>query len=239
LYDNPLTENPNDFVARVSSDRSLNVSDICRSAAERGGADISASAMEHAVNLFNKEMRYQLCDGFSVNTGTYVAAPHIRGVFTSPSDVFDPKRHTLLFELQQGAELRAELDNVEVLVKGVATAAASISEVFDVATGTTNERLTSGNNLRVRGREIKVVGDDLHPDTGIYFVSQDEATFGSRLKVETSAIAVNNPSELIFINPGFDANTYKLEIITQYAGNAYLLKQPRTLTLDKVLTIAT
>ena len=55
LYDNVLTPNPNDFMARVQSERSLNVKDVCRSAVSRGGADISA-AMEHAVNLFLKEM---------------------------------------------------------------------------------------------------------------------------------------------------------------------------------------
>jgi len=49
LYDNLLTENPNDFSARVSSERSLSVSDICKSATLRGGADISAESMKHAV----------------------------------------------------------------------------------------------------------------------------------------------------------------------------------------------
>ncbi|MDR2651100.1 MAG: hypothetical protein LBC68_02120 [Prevotellaceae bacterium] len=51
LYDNALTDDPNDFVARVNSERSLSVKDICESATLRGGADISADAMEHAVNL--------------------------------------------------------------------------------------------------------------------------------------------------------------------------------------------
>jgi len=36
LYDNPLTENPNDFIARVQSERTLNVKDICRAATTRG-----------------------------------------------------------------------------------------------------------------------------------------------------------------------------------------------------------
>jgi hypothetical protein len=238
LFNNPLTEDPDDFVARVSSDRSLSVRDICQSAAERGGADISASAMEHAVTLFHREMRYLLCDGFSVNTGTYMAAPHIRGVFTNPNDTFDPKRHTLLFELQQGIDLRAELDNVEIEVKGVAAVVARIAEVFDVGTGTTNEKLTVGNNLRVRGREIKVMGDDLHPEVGVYFVSQDKDTFGARFLVDPSMIAVNNPSEIIFVNPAFDVTTMKLEVVTQYSGSVRLLNQPRTLTLDKLLTVA-
>ncbi|WP_221411280.1 DNA-binding domain-containing protein [Empedobacter tilapiae] len=74
LYDNVLTkDNPNDFIARTVSERSLNVKQICEAAVIRGGADVSATAMEHATELFLKEMAYQLCDGFSVNTGYFTA----------------------------------------------------------------------------------------------------------------------------------------------------------------------
>jgi hypothetical protein len=61
LYDNPLTKDDvNDYVARVSSEYSLNVKQITAAAAIRGGSDVSAAAMEHAVDLFLKEMAYQL-----------------------------------------------------------------------------------------------------------------------------------------------------------------------------------
>jgi hypothetical protein len=62
LFDNQLTEDQNDFAARVSAERTLNVREICR------------SAVEHAVELFHQEMAYRLCDGFSVNTGWYKAS---------------------------------------------------------------------------------------------------------------------------------------------------------------------
>ncbi|GHV90726.1 hypothetical protein AGMMS50268_12290 [Spirochaetia bacterium] len=62
LYDNPLTVNQNDYAARVSAERTLSMREICESAVARGGADINASAMEHAVELFHKEMGYRLCD---------------------------------------------------------------------------------------------------------------------------------------------------------------------------------
>jgi hypothetical protein len=52
LYENLLTkDNPNDYT-RTVSERSLSVKQICESAVNRGGADISASAMEHATELF-------------------------------------------------------------------------------------------------------------------------------------------------------------------------------------------
>lgn len=51
LYDNVLSPNPSDYIARVTAERSLNVRDICVSAVARGGADVPAEAMEHAVTL--------------------------------------------------------------------------------------------------------------------------------------------------------------------------------------------
>lgn len=81
LYDNALTkDNPNDFIARTISEKSLSVKQICEAAVNRGGADVSASAMQHATELFLKEMAYQLCDGYSVNTGYFTASTLIRGV---------------------------------------------------------------------------------------------------------------------------------------------------------------
>jgi hypothetical protein len=96
LYDNLLTEDPNDFTARVSSERTLSVTDVCNSAVTRGGASVSAAEMEHNVNLFLKEMGYQLCDGFSVNTGYFTATTLIKGVFNSPAETLT-HRNTVLF----------------------------------------------------------------------------------------------------------------------------------------------
>jgi hypothetical protein len=114
LYENYFTENPNDYLARVISERSLNTADICKSAVSRGGADTTAQAMEHNVNLFFKEMGYQMCDGYSVNTGYFTAGTVIKGVFDSPKEQFDPKKHSINFQFNQGAMLMKELPSIEV-----------------------------------------------------------------------------------------------------------------------------
>jgi hypothetical protein len=110
---------------RHCAERTLSVRDICQSAVERGGADINAAAMEHAVELFHKEMAYRLCDGFSVNTSWYNASTHVKGVFTSPAEPFDPAKHSVAVEFRQGAELRRELGLVSVQILGKAESASS------------------------------------------------------------------------------------------------------------------
>jgi hypothetical protein len=231
LYDNLLTEDPNDFIARVQSERSLNVKEICHTAATRGGAEISAAAMEHAVNLWLKEMAYQLCDGFSVNTGWFTANAHIKGVFNSPNETFNPTKHTLLFDFQQGSQLRKEISAVEVNIIGVADAAFAIAQVVDVKTGSVNDLLTPNRNLKISGNKLKIAGET--PENGIYFINQ---TTQERTKTDPNDMVVNNPSELIIVIPPLTAGTYKIEVITQYAISS-ILKEPRSIIFDKMLTV--
>ena len=232
LYDNLLTkDNPNDFIARTVSERSLSVKDICETAVNRGGADVTAAAMQHATDLFLKEMAYQLCDGYSVNTGWFTAGTQIRGVFDSPTESFNSQKHSILFQFNQGEKLRAEIPNIEINILGVADASSAILQVKDVKSGTVNDLLTPGHALKISGSKIKVLGEE--KANGIYFVNTDT---NDRIQVELSDMVNNNPSELIVIIPALRAGTYKLEVVTQYAGGN-VLKEPRTAEFDKTLTV--
>lgn len=213
------------------SERSLSVEDICNAAANRGGADVSASAMAHATELFLKEMAYQLCDGYSVNTGYFTAGTSIRGVFDSPSETFNKDKHSIIFQFSQGEKLRAEIPNIEVNILGIAEASATILQVTDVKSGSVNDLLTPGKNLKIAGNRIKVAGDDA--SNGLFFI---DTVSQSRTKVETNDVVSNTPSELIVVIPALPAGTYTLEVVTQYGGGA-MLKNPRTAAYDKILTV--
>jgi hypothetical protein len=231
LYDNPLTDDPNDFVARVSSERTLSVEDICASATSRGGADIPAAAMSHGVNLFLKELSYQLCNGFSVNTGYFTASPLIKGVFNSTDEKFDTTKHSVVFQFNQGDTLRKELSNVSVEIVGVADSSISILQVTDVKSGSVNDQITPNRNLKIRGYKLKLVGDNAN--VGVYFVNKETT---ERIKVDASDIVTNNPSELMIVIPALKAGVYMLEVTSQYT-NSLLLKEPRTASFDKPLTV--
>jgi Domain of unknown function (DUF4469) with IG-like fold/DNA-binding domain len=188
--------------------------------------------MEHATELFLKEMAYQLCDGYSINTGYFMANTTIRGVFDSPSETFNKDKHSIIFQFNQGEKLRAEIPNIEVNILGIAEASAVILQVTDVKSGSVNDLLTPGRNLKIVGSKIKVTGDDA--SVGVYFV---DATTQERTKVEQSDIVTNNPSEVMVVIPELAAGIYTIEVLTQYSGSQSL-KEPRTATLDKQLTVA-
>ena len=231
LYENFLTDNANDYSAKVISERTLNVKEICQTAIKRGGAPSTAEAMEHNVTLFLKEMAYQLMDGYAVNTGYFTANAQVRGVFNDVKENFDPQKHSILFRFNQGDLLRKEIPNVTVQVMGMGDSGILISHVIDAKTGSVNDLLTPNRNLKIKGGKLKIAGDS--EENGIYFVNQNSQ---ERIKIEASDIVVNNPSELIIIIPNLPAGTYRLEVTTQYAVSS-LLKEPRTVVFDKILTI--
>jgi hypothetical protein len=233
LHENLLTEDQNDYTARVSAERTLSVRDICESAVARGGADVNASAMEHAVELFHKEMAYRLCDGFSVNTGWYNASMHIKGVFDSPTEAFNPDKHSVLAEFHQGAELRKELSAVTVSILGKAEVNFLIAQVTDLRTGSVNDLLTPGRNARIAGNKLKIIGKD--ESCGVYFRNEDTQ---ERVKVDAADIVENQNAHLMLVIPALAAGVYKLEITTQYAGSTTTLKEPRTAVFDRPLTVA-
>jgi hypothetical protein len=239
LYKSPIKDDPNELYARVKSNRFLTIADVCRSAEERNkNAIVSASVMESVVKVFLDEMIYRLCDGFSIHTGAFSAAPKIRGVFHSPDEPFDPSRHRFLFEMHQGSDLRREIESVAVHIQGMAPGKAHVAQVVDAASQTTNDRLTPGNNLTVSGRNLKLVGPD--EAVGVYFVCRNAAGDGTRVKVDAAALVINHPSKLIFIVPPLEEGVYHLEVVTQYGGNSKtVLKHPNTLLLDRLLTVTT
>lgn len=231
LYDNQLTEDPNDFAARVIGERTLDTGDICRMAVERGGADVSALAMQHAVELFHKEMAYQLCDGYSVNTGYFSAGAQIKGVFNSPRETFNADKHSVAFLFSQGEALRKELAGIEVAIMGVAEVGTEIAEVADVKSGSVNGIITPGRNIKIRGNKLKLAGES--DRVGVFFVPVAGRV---ETKVDPTDVVVNNPSELIVVVPPLAAGVYALEVRTHYGGSKPV-KELRSARFDKNLTV--
>jgi hypothetical protein len=127
--------------------------------------------------------------------------------------------------------LRKEIAGVDVQILGVADKAIMIAQVTDIKTGTVNNLLTPNRNLRIAGAKIKIADDN--PAIGIFFVNSDT---GERIKVHSSEVVINNPSDLMIIIPELAAGTYRVEITTQFTGSA-LLKEPRTAVLNNPLTV--
>ena len=232
LYENYLTDDPNDYIARVNSEKTIGIDEICQSAVARGGADISAKSMRHAVGLFLDEMDYQVFDGYAVNVGGYfTAVAAIQGVFKSPKEKFNREKHRIYIQYIQGEITRRGLAEVVVEIMGVAMSGSFIAQVIDIRSGSVNELLTPGRNLRIFGNKIKVAGDDYI--LGVYFVNTISK---ARTRVDEMDIVINNPSEVLVVIPDLPAGSYQLEIMTKFTTGK-ILKNTNTIVFDKPLVV--
>jgi hypothetical protein len=115
--------------------------------------------------------------------------------------------------MQISAGLRKYLrEKVKLEFAGIDTRDGIITEAKDEATGVVDEVVTRGNVLTIRGRGIKIEGDDEHKDqVGVFFVP----TEGEPIKAST--VALNNPKTLIVQLPNelTEGESYYLAIETQ------------------------
>ncbi|MDR1878522.1 MAG: DUF4469 domain-containing protein [Bacteroidales bacterium] len=231
LYNSVHRETSDKYTAKVSSERSLNVRQLCEAAIARRGVYMSVSSMEDTVNQFLQEMSHQLCDGFSINTGYFTAGLHIDGIFHNPDEQFNPEKHRVSFNFHQGTTLLQKIEQIEIQIQGLAHVALYISQVTDIRTGSVNDLLTPGRSLKINGCKLKLEGDN--EANGVCFINQATQ---KRIKVDKSDVLTNNPSELIVLIPDLPSGSYKLEITTQCAMGA-VLKEPHTTVLNKILTV--
>jgi hypothetical protein len=89
LYPNYLPTAKGKYLARTDSDKTVNVKDICTIMVTRAGFDGSIDTLYDYVVQFFDEMAYQLCDGFTVNSGYFTIRPNVGGTFDSAAEIHD------------------------------------------------------------------------------------------------------------------------------------------------------
>lgn len=222
LYKNLLTGDPDDYAGRTKMEHVYNVHDISHLAETRGGSGIAADEMTRSVNAWLKEMGYQLCDANGVNTGYFTASLHIKGVFNTATEAYNPKKHTLLFDFQQGSLLRKELEEVNVVVAGVADTLPLPETLIDCTTGVLNETLTLGGIFEIKGFNLKFIPEE--DDNGIFLT---EITSETVTKV--AIVPTNTQQHLMGQVPaGLPAGDYTLSVATRWNSTGKPLKSLKT-----------
>ena len=223
------------YIARTSPEAALNIEKVCAALMENGRFTGSYDELVGYVNAFFAETAFQLCEGFSVNTGYFSIHPDVGGVFNSVNDVYDPRKHPVNFRFRAGAGLRRLVEHVEIEIEGLADTAGYIDEFLDTGTDTVNDVITGGELFVISGHKIKVAGDD--PDCGVYFESVRNS--GEKAKV-MGRLAENSSSRIIGVVPALEASrSYRAVVITQFAGSGgKMLSKPRIMTSGFELTSA-
>jgi len=232
LYPNLLKNNEGTFKAQIITEKTLGIKEICKSLSDKPGTGVNSDAMEYHVRLFLEEMGELLAEGFAINTGYFAATASIRGSFNNKNDQFESERHSVTFKFSQGSVMRNKAAKTQAEILHITSAKYGIQQVVDNHTGSENNLLTPSNALKIKGVNLKLVGS--HPDVGVYFIN--EAT-GERTKVPATDVITNENSRIMIVIPDLQPGSYRLEYITQYAGSAIPLTEPRSSTFALTLQV--
>ncbi|MDR2041443.1 MAG: DUF4469 domain-containing protein [Tannerella sp.] len=234
LFDNPLTETPDDRYGRVVNLASIN-EDTLIDRSLKHGFNGNAESMKAAYNALKHEALQAVVRGEIVNFGLGHLLLDVEGVFTGDVADWDPDKHKLVVTVTASKELREVLKTVPVRVIGMAPDQAAIAQVTDVASGKVNEKITPGGMVSVKGSRIKIAGTD--SAVGLFLTNQDTQ---DAVQIPTTAIGQNDPKKIMFVAPAdLAAGSYLLSVVTQYSGHSTrLLNSPRTIIFRQILTVA-
>jgi hypothetical protein len=238
LYPNYLHGIDGAYIARTDDEASLSIEAVCAALKNRGGFTGNYQDLVEYVRQFFDEAAYQLCDGFSVNTGYYALHPRIGGTWANEKESWDITKHPIRFSFRALKPLRDLAQHIEVHIEGVAETAGYIAEITDITTEAVNETLTPGGMFALAGHKIKVAGDSA--DCGVYFAPEGASAAGPSQKVKvTGHLADNTASRIVGIIPALGAGQWRVQVVTQATGSTQaFLKTPRTLEGKSVLTVA-
>jgi hypothetical protein len=218
---------PNDRYARVVNVQSRSESDLAEAISRRniGISKAEALAMLEAASEIQLEW---LSEGHSINLRLAHFHPSIPGAFDEgeyPKDAVI--RITASKEVSEVAK-KIPLRHVE------AVNPIHISFVHDVKSDTTNDKVTRGGSVKITGHNLKVTGKE--PSVGIEFISVEDPE--AIYPVAVQDIVINNPSELLIVAPQMvTGEEVRLKVTTQFSNSTKPLKTPRSITLEKTLTV--
>jgi hypothetical protein len=231
LEDNELTQNPGDLRAQVVNVTSYTQNDVIDRILDMG-AGLTRSDVVAVFEAEKQVVSKIVEEGGAVNTELFNAFPSIGGVFEGPDVPFDHNRHRVKINLHPGVALRAAVQGVKTKRLAAALTGTVITSVTDLKTGSVNDQLTPGRDVKISGMKLKIIGNKA--ELGLYFMPLGG---GAEVKVDPSDIVVNNPSEVIAVIPSLPAGPYHIRIVTQYSSSGKPLKTPHSFTFEKELNV--
>ena len=232
LEENELTGEPKKYKAQIVNSRSYTFEDIANHLI-RHNTGLSSSAIYGLWEGIKGAVEEFISEGGAINTELFKVRASIKGVFSGMDDGFDASRHEMRLNMRTGSLLRDIPKKLKVK-KITAQTKAFILSVTDIKTGSVNECLTPGKNIRIIGQRVKIEGSD--PSCGLFFIPEKKTE--QTVKLELSEIAVNKPSEIIAVIPRLSKGLWSVRLVTQYTTGARLRITPNSLNFSKNLTVA-
>ena len=205
LRENNLSDDPDDYMARIRHVGIARIETIIERMIQRGST-VTRADIVGVLEDYYAAIESLLLEGMSVTTPLDHFSLSVKGIFRGADDTFDPSRHRLHAALIAGPRLRKTLqERGEMTKEEMVRPAPNPVDYLDLNSGERNGTLTPGGMGRIIGHRLKF--DPADPQQGIFFIASD----GTETRV--SIVGKNKPGELLFLVPeGLTAGAYRLEV---------------------------
>lgn len=240
-YDATLTEDPNDFYLRAKTmPQSIDLRALADEVAQRLGRN--ADDVFTVLNAAETVKTDAVASGYIVSTPTALIRPSASGTVQKAdlSQPVDRTRVRVYATLGMGAALRQAMQQCQVeiftqpaVVGPLLNGAAAQTRAADGSVATRAPQ--PGKNIRLTGRNLKLVGDD--PTVGVTFTSVESPQ--TTVFVPLEDVTVNEPRQLIFVLPtAVTDGLWRVTVTTQSVSNGNgIVKEPRSYTLDEPIEV--
>lgn len=231
LRKNQLTADPNDYMASVVVNGSIDAVDIVDELVKEG-MELKRETVVDIVTRYNRKAAELVLSGYNVNTGLVYMRPVIKGAFYDKT--WNAETNSVYVSINQGMDLRNAVAETTVEILGEQSDPLEILSLTDTTTGKTDGTLTKGRNAELKGSYLKIAGESA--DCGVSFTNTATKAV---TKLAAGDIVLNEPSRLLIMVPAtLEAGEYELSVTTQFSGGNTTLKQPRVVVFDTPIVIA-
>lgn len=227
LNENRLTEE-HDFSARVKVVKSHDLEGIIDLILDRRNV-ISRTDLVAAFDIFFETVRGCISRGEGINLPLFNLGYSISGVFDDEDDLFDPARHRIKVNLNDGVIIKQAVKSIKPVKVEATHTDPEIRKFKDVATGKENEIITPKSIFEISGKRLKVTGD--LANVGLFFVAEDGTEYNVVL------LATNANKKLIGMAPQLDAGIYRIRVRTQYSNGVVLTKEAKETTSNFTIEV--
>lgn len=225
LQPNPITPDPNDRTAKVSTRETLVLGDVMKRMLKRGTM-VTETDMLATLNLFFEVVTDELAEGSAVNLPLVNLKPSIKGVFKDANDIYDSSRHKLTSASSPGVLLGKKMAAAKTEKIASSLPGPTINAFEDINSQSQDAAITPGGIGKIVGEELKFIASQT--DEGIFFIDDE----GGETRV--SVIASLTEGQIMFMIPQLASGDYTLEVRRAYTA----ARSIRRGTLDHVLTVA-
>jgi hypothetical protein len=228
LYENKLTDDPNDYVARVRSRGTMDLDDVVEHMIRQEGSTAVRGDVLSTLEDFFSALESLLLLGFTIRTPSANYRFSITGVFDGEDDGFDSSRHQVVCRVLPGARLRRTIRDRIQVDKQLADLPGPRPLVYtDANSGARNSVLTPGGAGKLTGGRLKF--DPADPTQGLFLLAADSS------ETRVAVVSESLPAKVHFLVPELAPGDYQLVVRTRSDGEDGEL---RSGTLKATLTVA-